>query len=198
MKFLYLSYMSMKNIILHPSQYQEERTSDWINRFFGVLFGITFLISIPLIFWTLSIYWTTLIDGYCLFLLALFIGFSITILFRKRIDLSSSKHDLPRGVQLILFCVFNSFSFGTIIIFFILWGNQAFGGRSHTTMKIAVTSFGHTRPTRNNDPVPFVEAMYKNKKVGKYYPRYADVEHVDSLKVSVINGWLGFEVVVVE
>lgn len=190
--------MFKRNISLNPYLQQQERTGDPINKFFGLLFGITFLISIPLIFWTLSIYWTTLINGYCLFILAILIGCSITILFRKRVDVYAGKHDLPRGVQLIMFCVFNSFSLGTIIIFSILWSNQAFGGRSHTTKKLAVMSFGHTRPTRNNDPVPFVDAMYKDKHVSKYYPRYADVEHVDSLKVSVINGWWGYEVVVVE
>ncbi|WP_343670990.1 hypothetical protein [Chitinophaga sp.] len=65
-------------------------------------------------------------------------------------------------------------------------------------MKLAVTSFGHTRATRNSYPVPFVETMYKDKRLVKYYPRYAEVDHVDSLQVRVMNGWLGYEVVVVE
>lgn len=196
MKFLYLSLM--KDVTLNPSQYQQERVANPKNKFLGGVFVISFFASLPLIFWAIRIYWTTLINGYYLLLLAVLIGCSVTIICRNRIDLPTGIHALPRGVQLIQFCVFNSFSLGTVIIFFILWGNQAFGGRSHTTMKLEVMSFGHTNKTRNNDPVPFVNAVYKGKKVDKYYPRYADVEHVDSLKVRVVNGWLGYEVVVVE
>lgn len=183
---------------MNPSLYQHKKTSTALATFLGVLFGISLLISIPLIFWTLTLYWNTLIDGYRLLLLAGGIGFSVTIIFRKKIDLSSEKHDLPDRVKLLLFCVCNSFSLGTIIIFFILWSNQAFGGRSQVSMKLPAVSFGYTRGHRNSAPVPYVDVVYKHKKVSKLYPRYADVEHVDSMSVRVIDGWLGFEVVQVE
>lgn len=190
--------MSKQQLSLSPSPYKKDKSGSTAANFLSLLFGISFLISIPLIFCTLTLYWNTLINGYRLLLLAIGIGFSITILFRNRIDFSSEKYDLPFGVRLILFCVCNSFSLGTILIFSILWSNQAFGGRSQTTIKLPVASFGYTRGHRNSDPVPYVDVVYKEKKLGKYYPRYADVEHIDSLRVRVTDGWLGYEVVQIE
>lgn len=182
----------------NPFPYQKNTPSPKLANFFSLLFTIFLIVSIPLIFWTVNLYWNTLINGPRLILLAIGIGFSVTIILRKHIDLSSPQNELPDSVKLLLFCVCNSFSIGTTIIFFILWSNQAFGGRTQVDTKLPVVSFGHTRGHRNSDPVPYVDVVYKDKEVRKYYPRYADVEHIDSLRTRIIDGWLGFEVVQVE
>ncbi len=157
--------------------------------------GALFFVGMILIIWEIEIYRVTFIKAKILTLVWLLTGVLITPLFKKIFNIYCLNPYTPGRSPIFFHVLFNTVSFGSILIFLFMFINQTFGSQYKTFITLPIQSYGHFAKTRRSCGQAYAHVIYKGEEKELVFGCDTKIEDYQSVQLEISTGLFGFEVI---
>jgi hypothetical protein len=159
------------------------------------LLGVLFFAGAALTVWEIEIYRVTFISAKILTLVWVLTGLLITPLFKNIFNIYCFNPYTPGRTPIFFYILFNTVSFGGILIFLFMFINQTFGSQTKTIITLPIVSYGHFAKTGKNCGQPYANVMYKGEEKELVFYCGTEIKKYKSVYVEITKGLFGFEVI---
>lgn len=160
------------------------------------LLGMLFFVGLVLIIWEIEIYRVTFISPKILTLVWVLTGLLITPVFKNIFNIYCFNPYTPGRTPIFFHVLFNTVSFGGILIFLFMFINKTFSSPTKTVVTLPIVSYGHFAKTGKNCGQPYANVMYKGEEKELVFYCGTDIEKYKSVNIEITQGLFGFEVII--
>lgn len=161
----------------------------------SILLGVLFFTGAALAIWGIEIYRVTFISAKILTLVWVITGVLITPLFKKTFNIYCFNPYTPGYSPVFFHVLFNTVSFGSILIFLFMFINQTFGSPHKTVITLPVVSYGHFAKTGSNCGKPYANVLYKGQEKELVFDCDTKIQNYKSVQLQISTGLFGFNVI---
>lgn len=122
-------------------------------------------------------------------------GLLITPVFKNIVNIYCFNPYTPGRSPVFFHVLFNTVSFGSILIFLFMFINKTFSSPTKTVVTLPIVSYGHFAKTGKNCGQPYANVIYKDEEKELVFYCGTEIEKYKSVYVEIAKGFFGFEVI---